>query len=232
MLAACGGGGGSAGTGNTALPAAGSFPVQTALTYAFTHGLQKNFNVTGAAASGSNTLPITGSLTFSSGTAIGTTFNGATAQQVTQTLTGSLSIAGQSVPLSSTSDVLLNASYAELGSTGSGAGSNDYCVVTSGGAFPATVSAGQTGSISTYACYTDSGKTAPTGSVTETYVARAGSAANTLDLQIIDTVYDTSNKQVDTQSTTYNVTSAGVPSVTQVNVEGTQNGVTVTITGQ
>lgn len=232
LLAACGGGGGTAGAGDTALPAAGTFPIQTALAYAFTHGLQKTLNVTGAAASGTNTLPITGSVTFSSGTAISTTFNNATAQQVTQTLVGSLSIAGQSAPLSSTSYLQLNASYVELGSTGSGAGSNDYCVVTSGGTFPAAVSAGQAGSISTFACYTDSSKAVSTGSVTETYVARAGNAANTLDFQLIDSVYDTANKLTSTQSTTYNVSSAGVPSVTQINVQASESGVAVTITGQ
>src|SRR5471032_285131 len=232
LLAACGGGGGAAGTADTSLPAAGSFPIQTALSYVFTHGLQKTLNVTGTAGTGANLLPITGSVTFSSGTASSVTFNNAAAQQVTQTLVGSLTIAGQSTPLSTTSLIELTASYAELGTTGSGAGSNDYCVVSSCGTFPANVSAGQSGSISTFSCYTDSSKSVPTGTATETYVARAGSAANTLDFQIIDTVYDTSNKQVDTQSTTYNVTSAGVPSVTQVNVEGTQNGVTVTITGQ
>ena len=232
LLAACGGGGGAAGTADTSLPAAGSFPIQTALTYVFTHGLQKSLTVTGTAGTGANLLPITGSVTFSTGTASSVTFNNAAAQQVTQTLVGSLTIAGQSVPLSSTSQILLNPSYAELGTTGNDSGSNDYCVVSGGGTFPANVTAGQSGSISTFACYTDSSKNVPTGTATETYVARAGSAANTLDFQLIDKVYDTSGKQTDTQSTTYNVTTAGVPSVSQINVEGVQNGVTVTITGQ
>lgn len=232
LLAACGGGGGAAGTADTSLPAAGSFPIQTALTYVFTHGLQKTLTVTGTAGTGANLLPITGSVTFSSGTASSVSFNNAPAQQVTQTLAGSLTIAGQSTSLSSSSLVFLSASYAELGTTGSGAGSNDYCVVSGGGAFPANVSAGQSGSVSTFACYTDSSKSVPTGTLTETYVARAGSAANTLDFQLIDKVYDTTGKQVDTQSTTYNVTTTGVTTVTQINLEGTQNGVTVTITGQ
>jgi hypothetical protein len=232
MLAACGGGGGAAGTADTSQPAAGTFPIQTALSYVFTHGLQKTFNVTGTAGTGSNLLPITGSVTFTSGTAASTTFNSLAAQQVTQTLVGSLTVAGQSVPLSTTSFIQLNASYAELGTTGSGTGSNDYCVVSSGGTFPAYVAAGQTGTISTFSCYTDSSKSVPTGSVTETYVARAGNAANTLDFQLIDMVYDTSKQLVETQGTTYNVNSAGVTTVTQVNISGTQDGIAVTITGQ
>src|SRR5471032_2749469 len=214
LLAACGGGGGKAGTADTPLPpaaTAASFPIQTALVYAFSNNLPKTLNVTGTAASGGNSLPISGSLTYSSGATTSTTFNNAPALQVKQTVAGSLSIGGQQVPLSASNYVLLNASYAELGSVNDGS----YCVVTSGGTFPVTLSAGQSVNISTFSCYTDSSKAIPNGSVTETYSARAGSVANTLDFQLTDLVYDTSGKQVSTQGTTYNITTAGVPSVSQ-----------------
>ena len=231
LLAACGGGGGKAGTADTPLPpaaTAASFPIQTALVYAFSNNLPKTLNVTGTATSGGNSLPISGSLTLGTGTTTSTTFNNAPALQVTQTLAGSLSINGQQVPLSSNNYVLFNASYAELGSLNDGS----YCVVTSGGTFPATLSAGQSGNISTFSCYTDSSKTVANGSVTESYVARAGSAANTLDFQLTDIVYDATGKPASTQSTTYNITSAGVPSVSQFAVQYTENGIGITITGQ
>lgn len=229
LLAACGGGGGKAGTTDTPLPPpTASFPIQTALVYAFSNNLPKTLNATGTATSGGNSLPISGSLTFSTGTTSSTTFNNAPALQVTQTLAGSLTINGQRVPLSSNNYVLLNASYAELGSTSDGS----YCVVTSGGTFPATLSAGQSGNISSFSCYTDSSKTVANGSVTESYVTRTGGVANTLDFQLTDIVYDASGKPASTQSTTYNITSTGVPSVTQFAVQYTENGIGITLTGQ
>jgi len=231
LLAACGGGGGKAGTADTPLPpaaTAASFPIQTALVYAFSNNLPKTLNVTGTAASGGNSLPISGSLTLGTGTTTSTTFNNAPALQVTQTLAGSLSINGQQVPLSSNNYVLFNASYAELGSISDGS----YCVVTSGGTFPVTLSAGQSGNISTFNCYTDSSKTVANGSVTESYIARAGSVANTLDFQLTDILYDATGKPTSTQSTTYNITSAGVPSVSQFAVQYTENGIAITITGK
>src|SRR5471030_1248944 len=229
LLAACGGGGGKPGTADTPLPPPmASFPIQTALVYAFSNNLPKTLNVTGTAASGGNSLPISGSLTLGTGTTTSTTFNNAPALQVTQTLAGSLSINGQQVPLSSNNYVLFNSSYAELGSLNDGS----YCVVTSGGTFPVTLSAGQSGNISTFNCYTDSSKTVANGSVTESYIARAGSVANTLDFQLTDILYDATGKPTSTQSTTYNITSAGVPSVSQFAVQYTENGIAITITGK
>jgi len=231
LLAACGGGGGKAGTADTPLPpaaTAASFPIQTALVYAFSNNLPKTLNVTGTATSGGNSLPISGSLTLGTGTTTSTTFNNAPALQVTQTLAGSLTINGQQVSLSSNDYVLLNSSYAELGSISDGS----YCVVTSGGTFPVTLSAGQSGNISTFNCYTDSSKTVANGSVTESYIARAGSVANTLDFQLTDILYDATGKPTSTQSTTYNITSAGVPSVSQFAVQYTENGIAITITGK
>ncbi|WP_295992718.1 hypothetical protein [Rugamonas sp.] len=229
LLAACGGGGGDAGstTAPTA-PVNASFPIQGAVISAYLHGLQQTLNVTGFASSGAITTPITGALTFTIGQPLSTTFNGAAALQVTQTITGSVVINGQSTPLNSTGNNLLSPSYAEVGSTGSGS----YCVASTPGAFPATASAGQTGSIVAKACYADSSKSFGIGTETQTYATKAGSAANTLDFQIIDNVYNAGGTLTETSALTYTINSAGVPTLTQVQLQGSASGVSINLTAK
>ena len=78
-LVACGGGGSDG-------PPVTAVPVKQAITYGYTNGMQKTLNVTGTATSGSTSMPITGTLTFTLGKASSTTFNGVPAMQATSTV--------------------------------------------------------------------------------------------------------------------------------------------------
>lgn len=229
LLAACGGGGGNAGASSTPVaPAATVFPIQAALTYAYTHGLQQTLTVTGTASSGAITTPITGALTFTIGQPLSTTFNGAAALQVSQTIVGNLQINGQAAPLNSVGYNLLNPAYAQVGSTSS----DGYCVASAPGAFPISASAGQKGDIVSMTCYADSSKSVRIGTETQSFVTTAGSAANTLNFQIIDNVYNVGNALTESSSLTYTVNSAGVPSLTQVQLQGAADGVNINLTAK
>lgn len=222
LLVACGGGG-----GDTAPPAATTFPVQAALTYAYTHGLQSTLNVTGTASYGGYTYPVTGWLTITVGAATSTTFNGAAALQTSETIHGTLTIAGQSAPLSSFATSYLDLSHAPLAFSTTGS----YCVAASPVAYPANASAGQSGDLGSFVCYADSARTSVTGTESETYSTRPGSRANTLDVTLVTRLYDPSNMLTVAGSATYTITSEGIPSLTEfVMTTTTQNGITVNLT--
>lgn len=227
-LTACGGGGDSGTADSTTSSTPTSFPVQQALANAYTHGLQQTLNVTGTASNGTTTYPVSGSLTFTLGAAASTTFNNAAALQSVATVNGQLTVNGQTAPLNSLATDYLNAQYAPIGSSAIGA----YCVAATPGIYPTTATAGQNGDVVTYTCYTDSTKSTPIGTMKESYVTTVGSTNDALNIQLLTNVYNTSNQLVLTGSSTFKITSAGVPSLIGYATSGTDGGVTVSITAQ
>jgi hypothetical protein len=222
-LTACGGGG-----GGPSAPAVTVFPVQQALTYAYTHGLQATLNVTGTATASGETLPITGSLTFTQGSATPTTFNNTSAYQSTTTINGNLTIRETSQPLTSSSTDYLTSAYAPLGSYSPG----DYCVATPPGSYPVTASAGQSGNVVTFNCFNDSTMNFAVGSSTTSYVTSIGSSYNTLDVKLISNLYNSSNQLTGSGATTYTITGTGIPSLTRFEMYSTSSGVTMSIIAQ
>lgn len=225
-LSACGGGGGgSSGTATDATAVTTSFPVQQALAYAFTHGMQANLSITGTAVSGANSYPVSGTLSYALGTASNTTFEGAAAMQSTESLSASVSVNGITQPLSLTDVLIVNGQYAPIGSRASDA----YCVASGALNYPATATAGQTGTIGTMNCYADSSKLTLTNIQKLTYVTTAGSDANSLNFQMVNTDYGLTSSPQSSYSTTYSISSAGVPKLTRVQATQTESGVTVTL---
>lgn len=64
------------------------------------------------------------------------------------------------------------------------------------------------------------------------YVTAAGSAANTLDVQMITNIYDTSNQLAGSGASTFTISSAGVPSLTRFEMLVAPSGMTLSIVGQ
>ena len=218
VLVGCGGG--------DTPPAVTVFPVQDALTYAYTNGLQSTLNVTGSASDGVITYPLTGSLRFVLGAATSTTFNSTAALQTTETVSGTLIIDGLAEPLNSFSTSYLNLSYQPLAYSTT----ESYCEAASPIVYPETASAGQSGKLGVFNCYTDATKAILTGSEVETYLATAGSTYNTLDITITTNMYDTVNMPVGTGSLTYTLTSDAIPRLTKFVMSTTENGILINIT--
>lgn len=227
ILSACGGGGGSSTSGTTtdATPVTTSFPVQQALAYAFTHGMQSQLALTGTASSAGTVYPVTGTLTYTVGTAVNATFNGAAGLQSTETISGMLSVNGLSQSLSISTPLYLNAQYTPIGSNEPG----NYCVASSTTGYPATSTSGQTGEISTFNCYSDSTKQTLINTQKITYVTTAGNNSVSLNFQMLSNVYDTANKLQSSVNTTYAISTAGVPTLTKVQLSATESGVTVNL---
>jgi hypothetical protein len=223
-LSACGGGGGgTSSTATDANPVITSFPIQQALDYAFTHGMQATLTITGTTSNGTTTYPITGSLTYTLGAAINATFEGAAALQSAESLNGTISANGTTQPLTINGQLFLNTQYAPIGESES----DSYCVATNTPSYPATAVAGQSGDIATLNCYADSSKRALVNVEKITYVTTAGSDANSLNFQMVTTDYGLSNTPVTTSSTTYTISAAGIPKLTRVQLAGTDSGISV-----
>ena len=228
-LSACGGGGGSGGASSTAIdttPVTTSFPVQQALTYAFTHGMQSpTLTITGSTTNGALSYTLSGTLTYTLSTATSATFEGAAALQSTETINGTITANGTSQPLSVTGTLFLNPQYVPIGANSS----NNYCVATGTPNYPATASAGQSGDIVTMNCYADSTKRSLVNVEKLSYVTTAGSEANTLNFQMVTTDYGLTGTPVTSSSTTYTISAAGIPKLTRVQISGTEDGITINL---
>lgn len=223
-LSACGGGG-SSNSSTSPTTVTSSFPVQQALTYAFTHGMQANLSVTGTATSGSTSYPVTGTLSYALGMVSNTTFEGAAAQQATEDLSANISVNGMSQPSSISSKLIVNAQYAPIGALSP----DSYCVATGTPAYPATATVGQSGDIVTMNCYADSTKRTLVDVEKLTYVAVAGSDANTLNFQMVTTDYGLTSTPQSSNTVTYAISTAGVPKLVRVQFTEIESGVTVTV---
>lgn len=99
LLSACGGGGGGS-SGYPAPPPQGSYDLQAAMAALVTSGLSTNVTLSGTAIVNgtSNSFTGTGTLTLTPGAS--GMFNGTAAQLQTQTISGSVTVAGQTSPYS------------------------------------------------------------------------------------------------------------------------------------
>ena len=222
-LSACGGGGSSGSVNATPGPA--SFPVQQAMAYAFTHGMQATLTISGTTSNGSISYPVTGTLTYALGIASNATFEGAAALQANETLNATISANGTSQPLAVNGAMFLNQQYVPVGEKTS----DSYCVATTSPNFPATASAGRSGDIATLNCYADSSKLNLINVEKLSYVAAAASDGSSLDLQLVTTDYGLSSTPQSTNSVTYTISASGVPKLTRVQISGTESGYTVTL---
>lgn len=156
FLASCGGDGGS----SPLVSATASFPISQALESYVKDTKSSQLSITAT----KDSFFLTGQGTLSESTTT-TTFESATAFQKTSFLNATLSGAGQTIPIKSTSSSYFDSSFRPLGQTDTG----QYCVTTSTTPIPATAKIGDSGSWFVYTCYTDSSKTLRLGTITVTY---------------------------------------------------------------
>jgi hypothetical protein len=216
VLAACGGGGGGSN--------ATSYPIQQALADLSANGLQQTQAVTGTASNGATIYPVTGSLTITESAATQTTFNGAPAIEVIETVSGNLTVNSQTVAFNSSETAYATTSHTPLATVATGR----YCVPATPITYPTTATAGMTGNVGTWTCYSDSTEATPVGSIARSYVTTANANGN-LNFEIITHIYNTSNTLLEAGSATYQISQAGALSLGGFTVTETSNGVTLSL---
>jgi len=99
LLSACGSGGGSSGYPLT--PPPGSYDLQAGMAALLQSGLSTNVNLSGTAIVNGTSNPFTGTGTLTLNPGVGGMFNGTMARLQTQSISGTVSVAGQTSPYSS-----------------------------------------------------------------------------------------------------------------------------------
>jgi len=203
LLAACGGGGG----GSTAQAVAGTtFPVQAAIAKLYATGFQKTLTVSGTVTDSTGTqYPVSGTETITQSPAGATTFNGQTAYASTSTVTGSIIVNGQTLPLASTAQVYLSTSYSPLGETSA----TRTCIAQTPSSSPTTVTIGQTGSVVTYACSSTSSPPSPIGTESISFVVTPGNSATTATFSSLFKTINLAGQITDTEQDNYLIDTAG-----------------------
>jgi hypothetical protein len=196
MLTACGGGGGGGG-GGTPAPVASTqtFDLRSAYVALFTTPSSNPFNISGTI----NGVSVTGSGTATSGAVTAGTFEGLQSLQRSQTISGTLSGNGQTIPLTVTSTDWTDTNYVPRGSTG-----NDYEVVIGTPTIPTTARVSDTGVLYTATAYPDSRKLYSTGTVVASYVVEPDTATTAI-VKLIRTSRDTGSTITDTSTATFRI---------------------------
>lgn len=194
LLASCGGGGGDAGGASNI--ATISFPLQAGYRAYVSAGSTVTYTVSGSCA---------GTATIISAATIPTTFEGVTGFSSADSSTLTLSNCS---PSSSTATGVeyYDASYSPLGTETTGEEFARFQVLPS--PLPTSVKVGDAGTVATWLVYTDSTKTAQTGTRVLSYVIEADTQ-NTAIVNVVSKDYDNSNQLLLTQQSRYRIAANG-----------------------
>jgi len=219
-LTACGGGGGSS------LVTPATFDLQAGISHLVTSGQSSNVTLSGSVVVNGTSTPISGSgtLTLTAGTMA--TFNATAALAQTETISGTVTAAGQSAPYSVTVvDYYASSSDDFLGEVESG----EYDVASTPFTYPATVMGGSSGSLGTVNRYTDSSMGVALGTVQVGYTVTAGTnPSGPVTVAITSKIYDTQNNLTETDVTSYSLTSGGVLSLVSATAQNASGSIDAT----
>jgi hypothetical protein len=222
-LSGCGGGSSTLAT----TPTATSFDLQTGVTGLVMNGQTATVALSGTAIISGSSVPFTGTGTLTLAPAVTATFNGAGALAQTETISGTVTAAGQSEPYSSSvTDFYATGNDAFVGETGT----NEYDVAQAPFTYPTAVMAGSSGVLGTTSNYTDSTMAVAQGTTQVSYAVTAVSGSSTsVMVAITDQVNDTQGTSVETDVTNYSLTDAGVLSLVSASVQDSSGTLTVTV---
>jgi hypothetical protein len=215
-LSACGGGGDAAPpVENTA-----SFPMTTVLANYVNQTRSSQASFSGTAIASGQSFAVSGSRNLSEATT-SSTFDGVPALRKALTLTGTMSVAGTSIPLAQTTYAFFDSNYKPLGKTGTGS----YCATTAYTPLPGTARIGDNGAWYTLNCYTSSSKQVKVSTSIVSYVLEPDSSTTAV-LKVVYQATSTSGNS-GTTTETFRITTGG--SLTRMEESGvlSESGVTL-----
>jgi hypothetical protein len=224
-LAACGGGG----NGNSSLgpPTSLNYNLQAGIANMVAHGLSANVKLSGSVAANGTSNTFTGTGTYALSAGASATFNASAASAQTESLLGNVSFSGQSSSVSST--VINYYSTTNSSFLGETQGTSEYDVAQTPFEWPTSVVGGSSGTLGSVLRYTDSTQSVPIGKADVTYSATSGTGANSpIQITLTTKIYDGQNNLLESDTTTYSMTSANVISFAGSTAQTSSNLLTVT----
>jgi hypothetical protein len=155
--------------------------------------------------SAGRSYPVSGTATLTQSPSGSTTFNGQAAYVSTGTITGNITVNGQTLPVALTSHVYLSTTYSPLGETSA----SETCVAQTPSSYPATVTIGQTGSVVTYACSSTSQPPTPLWTEAISFVVTPGNSATTATFTKIATLTNPADQHVGTTQDKFLIDTSG-----------------------
>jgi hypothetical protein len=202
-LSACGGGGHSSST-----PQSTTYDLQAGYGNLITTGLTTPVALSGTEIVNGTPVTFTGSGTLAYAAATSTTFDNSPALSQVESITATVTVAGQSQPIStSVTDYFAPSTYAFLGEFAN----NEYDVAQSPITYPNSVVGGSNGTLGTINRYTDNTMSVTLGTAQLSYTVSAPvDSGSPVSVAITNKIYDTTNTLVETDVTTFTLSTSNV----------------------
>jgi hypothetical protein len=228
LLTACGGGGGGGYQAPMSMPPqTANFDMQAGMAEMVTNGLSANVNLSGTVMINGVSTAFTGAGTFKRPPAVSATFNGSAAMSQMTTVSGSIMAAGQtSAYTTSVTDYYASSNGAFLGEVSA----SEYDVAQSPIVFPTMIMGGSSGTLGTLSRYTDRTMSVSLGTVQVSYSTMTQmDMASPIGIVVTTQIYNAQNMLVETDTTTYSMTSSNVITVTSASAQNQSGMVTITL---
>jgi len=189
-------------------------------------GLMDNVALSGTVLVNGNSVPFTGTGTLTVAPAVSSMFNSSQALAQTETISGTVTAAGQSAPYSAeVTDYYATGSGAVLGESSA----NEYDVVQSPFTYPTSVMGGSNGILGTVSRYADSSMGVSLGTAQLSYAVTAPvDPGSPVQVQFTDKIYDTQSTLIETDVTAYTLSSSNVLTFISASAQTTSGTLTVT----
>lgn len=235
-LVACGGGGNNSlgGGSSTNPPGGGSvqYNMQAGIANMVSTGLSVNVSMSGTVNATSTTpaASFTGTGTYTlSAAGAATTFNGAGAYAQIEAINGTVTVSGQTEPLSTqVTNYYATGDSAFVGEVET----SEYDVAQASITWPTSLTAGAGAALGTVLRYSDTTQSVSIGTAQLSYSTTAPSAAGgPIGIALTTKIYDKSGTLVETDTRQYTMTSANVITFVSQTAQNVQSG-TITVTAQ
>jgi hypothetical protein len=201
--------------------------LQTGIANMVTNGLSANVALSGTASVNGVSHTFTGSGTFTRAPGVSATFNATLASSQMTTVAGTITVAGQASPYStSVTDYYASSGSALLGEVSG----SEYDVAQAPIVFPTMVVAGSSETLGTLSRYTDSTMSVLLGTAQVSYSATAPvDPGSPIGVAVTTKIYDTQNTLIETDVTNYTMTSSNVISLSAASAQTQSGMLTVTV---
>jgi hypothetical protein len=201
--------------------------LQTGIANMVNNGLSANVALSGTASVSGVSHTFTGSGTFTRPPGVSATFNATLASSQATTVAGTITVAGQASPYStSVTDYYASSDSALLGEVSA----SEYDVAQAPIVFPTMVVAGSSQTLGTLTRYTDSTMSVSLGTAQVSYSATAPvDPGSPIGVAVTTKIYNTQNTLVETDVTNYTMTSSNVISLSAASAQTQSGMLTVTV---